>query len=388
MKRSDILVAEISGKRPGDKMKRPTERFNWDFDKVIISNNSDGYETEWPIVMVPEDYQNWYKDNCKMSDIAYYAPMNRSYAIKYAREHGYKYLVQLDDNIVDVAIKYRVVNKDDKTDKSYATLSKTKGIDQLQNDMIMYMADILDNTNVGMVGMTPASGAVPMDSWLNERYVYSFFMLNLDNIPPYFQGDFEDDIEYRLKLKQMKIPSLSVGCFFYGKTSQQGSTKEDLSGNRAAYSEAGLQRGEHMSKLYGDMYERGTSTRGSGTKRNGVPKFRHRVKDFKVGVQVKNHEYLKRRMMELFAKYATARESELKVKIDYPKHYLGITAIGDKYTALGKVISIAIKHGFTLTTKKDPSLDYVLMAETEEGFTDCIDELAAIGEISFEEGTR
>lgn len=134
MKRSDILVAEISGKRPGDKMKRPTERFNWDFDKVIISNNSDGYETEWPIVMVPEDYQNWYKDNCKMSDIAYYAPMNRSYAIKYAREHGYKYLVQLDDNIVDVAIKYRVVNKDDKTDKSYATLSKTKGIDQLQRN--------------------------------------------------------------------------------------------------------------------------------------------------------------------------------------------------------------------------------------------------------------
>lgn len=44
---ANILVAEISGKRPGDADSRPTEKLDIRFDKVIISNNSDGYKTDW-----------------------------------------------------------------------------------------------------------------------------------------------------------------------------------------------------------------------------------------------------------------------------------------------------------------------------------------------------
>ena len=63
---------------------------------MIISNNSEGYTSTWPIVNVPDDYKQWYVENIKNSENAWYAPMNRSYAIKYAREKGYDYLVQLD----------------------------------------------------------------------------------------------------------------------------------------------------------------------------------------------------------------------------------------------------------------------------------------------------
>lgn len=36
-----ILIAEISGKRPGGVNKRHTESFKFDYDHVIISNNSE-----------------------------------------------------------------------------------------------------------------------------------------------------------------------------------------------------------------------------------------------------------------------------------------------------------------------------------------------------------
>lgn len=67
---SKVLIAEISGKRPGTVKERPTEKFKFDWDKVIISNNSDGYDTNWPIINVPEDYQERYKQHAKMSDSA------------------------------------------------------------------------------------------------------------------------------------------------------------------------------------------------------------------------------------------------------------------------------------------------------------------------------
>ena len=60
---NDILIAEISGKRPGGCDKRPTEKFETHYDKVIISNNSEGYVTNWPIVNVPDDYREWYCAN-------------------------------------------------------------------------------------------------------------------------------------------------------------------------------------------------------------------------------------------------------------------------------------------------------------------------------------
>lgn len=304
---NEVLIAEISGKRPGTKDDRPTEKFNFDWDKVIISNNSEGYETDWPVINVPNDYQEWYKGHAKMSESAYYAPMNRSYAIKYAREHGYKYLVQLDDNIISFNIRYAV------GDKSYTTLVSTPNIEELPQDMFRYFKTVLDNTNAGIVGMTLAGASLPSSDWLRERYVYSAFMLKLDSIPDYYQGDFEDDIEFRLKLKEMQIPSLMVCPFQYIKTAQ-GDNK-DLTGNRKAYKDAGLKRGEHMSKIHGDMYSRGWSSRGSGVRRKrGVKKFRHKVKPFKVGTRVSNIEELKQGMLSLFAKYATPRKDVVKYK--------------------------------------------------------------------------
>lgn len=304
---NEVLIAEISGKRPGTKDDRPTEKFNFDWDKVIISNNSEGYETDWPVINVPNDYQEWYKEHAKMSESAYYAPMNRSYAIKYAREHGYKYLVQLDDNIISFNIRYAV------GDKSYTTLVSTPNIEELPQDMFRYFKTVLDNTNAGIVGMTLAGASLPSSDWLRERYVYSAFMLKLDSIPDYYQGDFEDDIEFRLKLKEMQIPSLMVCPFQYIKTAQ-GDNK-DLTGNRKAYKDAGLKRGEHMSKIHGDMYSRGWSSRGSGVRRKrGVKKFRHKVKPFKVGTRVSNIEELKQGMLSLFAKYATPRKDVVKYK--------------------------------------------------------------------------
>lgn len=82
MMMNDVLVVIISGKRPGGKKERPTEKLSTELDRVIISNNADGYITDIPIVMVPDDYRAWYIENHKNSDNAWYAPMNRSYAIK------------------------------------------------------------------------------------------------------------------------------------------------------------------------------------------------------------------------------------------------------------------------------------------------------------------
>lgn len=332
MMQNKILIAEISGKRPGGVNKRHTESFNFAYDKVIISNNSEGYETDWDIVDVPEDYQNWYKENVATSDKAYYAPMNRSYAIKYAKDHGYKYLVQLDDNIMTFDIKYLI--KVDGVQEKFTTIAKTPNKGGLPNDMIEYMAQVLDLTNAGMVGMAPDAASVPQDDWLKERYVYSAFMLKLETVPPIFQGDFEDDIEYRMKLKQAGIPSLEIVPFHYSKTAQdKHNGKEDVTGNRQAYKDAGLDRGKVMSELYGDMYSRGWSDQGSGIKRiEGQKKFRHKIKPFKVGVRVKSLDILKQGMSELFAKYATERPDKLETKVDKPKYHIDITVIEKEFT--------------------------------------------------------
>lgn len=303
-----ILVAEISGKRPGNRSARPTEKFRFDFDKVIISNNSDGYETDWPIVMVPDDYQEWYRANAKMNDIAYYAPMNRSYAIKYAKEHGYDYLIQLDDNISTVSIRYHIDNRE------YSTLAKTPHIDDLPSDMVSYLVEVLEHTDAGISGMQVIGASMPTKQFLAERYAYSFFALKLSVIPEYYQGDFEDDIEFRLKLKQKNIPSIIVCPFEYRKTSQN-SGSGDVTGNRKAYVEAGVKRGEHMSKLYGDYYSAGISSRGSYTTNTGKPGFRHKLKPFKVGVRLNYLDELKSDMADLFSKYATPRPDQLKLTV-------------------------------------------------------------------------
>lgn len=307
-----ILIAEISGKRPGTSKERPTEKFDYEFDKVIISNNSDGYVTDWPIANVPSEYADWYKQNIAISDKAYYAPMNRSYAIKYARERGYDYLIQLDDNI----IKYSICFATKSGRGVFRTLKNTYDLDEMHNDMFRYLIEVLENTSAVMAGMTLPGVGLPNHGWLAERFDYSAFVLKLSKCPDYFQGDFEDDIEYRLKLKQMGMASIQVVPFQYMKTSQHSShASEDLSGNRKAYSDVGLDRGKHMSILYGDIYSRGWSSRGSGNKRkNGKKQFRHKLKPFKVGVLIKNKQKLNNDIQRLFDKYTTFVPNKLKLK--------------------------------------------------------------------------
>lgn len=365
-------------------MQRPTEKFNFDFDKVIISNNSEGYKTDWDIVNVPESYEKWYKDHCKMSDLAYYAPMNRSYAIKYAREHGYDYLVQLDDNIVTFDIKY-MYKLDDGTQVSYSTIAKTPHKEELPNDMFKYMVEVLQNTNVGMVGMTPDAASVPQDDWLKERYIYSAFMLDLSRVPAYFQGDFEDDIEYRLKLKQIQVPSLEIVPFHYSKTAQdKHNGKEDSSGNREAYIKAGLKRGEHMSKLYGDMYERGYSDRGSGTKRTGKVKFRHKVKSFKVGVRCKNIDRLREQMLKIFEKYDTDKSDVLNANIIYPKKVFNLllTDEAKREQVLSKIISLCITYDMDIVepeTEYNPLMVYsILFSGDKDKLDNVVEEMQTL----------
>lgn len=274
----DVLVVEISGKRPGTYKDRPTEKYNCVYDHIIISNNSDGYDSTWKIINVPQDYVEWYKKNCMVDDKAYYAPMNRSYAIKYAQKHGYKYLIQLDDNITSLRIQYKLGNKFKRSKNN------PEGI---LNDYIKALVLALKCTNAGMSGCNMSGAIMPSKDYLRERYCYSIFCLDLKRCPKHFQGGFEDDVEYRLKLFQKGIPTIQITLLSYGKTGQ-GNNK-DLTGCRKAYADVGIKRGENMSKLYGNLYKAGLTNKdhsvGNSIKRN-YKIFKHKLKTFKIGIAV------------------------------------------------------------------------------------------------------
>lgn len=315
-----ILVVEISGKRPGSKEARPTEKIDIKYDKVIISNNSDDYETDWDIINVPEDYVEWYKANIKNSENAWYAPMNRSYAIKYAREKGYDYLVQLDDNIVLLQIAYSKKEKikDNLIYKEeYRATSRSGDGSEMLNDFIDVLVETLKQTNAGIAGCNMSGAAVPGDDYLSERYCYSLFAMKLDRIPDEYHGDFEDDIEFRLKLNQMNIPMVQNGILMYGKIGQ--AVNKDLTGCRAEYLKAGVKRGEHMRKLYGDVYSAGISSRSNRAGKQEVSEqtyFRHKLKSLKLGVLIKDQKAIDDKMKSLFKKYAIKKENELKIKVE------------------------------------------------------------------------
>lgn len=315
-----ILVAEISGKRPGDKKARPTEKINIKYDKVIISNNSENYDTDWEIIDVPEDYVEWYKANLKNSDNAWYAPMNRSYAIKYAREKGYDYLIQLDDNITTLMLAYCKRQKidDNLVYKEQYRASSTSGDgSDMMNDFIDTLVEMLKQTNAGITGCNMCGASMPGETYLSERYCYSLFALKLDAIADNYHEDFEDDIEFRLKLNQMNIPMLQNAMLMYGKTGQQ--VNKDLSGCRAEYLKAGVKRGEHMRKLYGDVYSAGISSHSNRKGKQEVTEqtyFRHKLKPIKLGVIIKDQKAIDNKMHELFKKYAVKKEDKLTIKTE------------------------------------------------------------------------
>jgi len=298
--RPDTLVVEISGKRPGTSAQRPTERFRVEHDHVIISNNADDYITDWKIVMVPDDFREWYCEKYRHSDTAWYAPMNRSYAIKYARDHGYKYLVQLDDNIDSLHLESISTGKDG-ISKRYRAIDSVGMMD----DFIEMLVCVLENTNAGMAGCGMAGCSNPTNDFLRERYVYSLFALDLSICADIFHGDFEDDIEYRLKLGQMGIPAVQVVPLRYSKPGQVSS--KDETGNRAAYTAAGVKRGEHMRLLYGDKYKCGMRSRTNGTAGAtiaGTMYFKHILTPWKVGVLVHDRDAMNRKLQEIYQKNA------------------------------------------------------------------------------------
>jgi hypothetical protein len=318
MMNSDVLVVEISGKRPGDKTNRPTEQFKINYDKIIISNNSENYETDWPIINVPKEYEEYYKQKMKNSDNAWYAPMNRSYAIKYAREHGYKYLVQLDDNIVMLQIAYILKDKwceNYSFAKKYRATARSGDGSDMMNDFIKTLVELLKNTNAGIAGCNMSGAAIPGADYLRERYCYSLFALDLNKIPDEYHGDFEDDIEFRLKLNQMNVPSIQNCVLMYGKTGQQ--LNKDLTGCRAEYLKVGVKRGEHMRKLYGDIYSAGISSRNNRAGKQETNEnvyFRHKLKPIKIGVLIKDKEQINKTMADLFKKYAKKKQNQLNIK--------------------------------------------------------------------------
>ena len=130
-------------------------------------------------------------------------------------------------------------------------------------------------------------------------------------------GDFEDDIEYRLKCRQQGLPVVQITPFRYGKRGQAHS--KDLSGCRAEYLKAGLKRGEHMGKLYGDIYSCKMTHKRAFSKAqedSEAINFRHYLKPFKVGVVVYDMEPITTCFREILSKYAEHKpdKSIFKVK--------------------------------------------------------------------------
>ena len=234
--------------------------------------------------------------------------MNRSYAIKYAREHGYDYLVQLDDNIIKLAIE-TYGEKDGTTIRR-----RVIGID-LFDDFVEMFACVLDNTNAAMVGCQLHGIGTPEEKFLIERYCYSIFMLNLSCCPDVFHGDFEDDIEYRLKCAQMGRPVVQIPCMRYGKTGQQKT--KDLTGCRAEYAKKGVLRGEHMSKLYGDVYSARMTNLAHhvyAERESENVHFKHTLKTWKVGVIVYNQEPMEECMRNILKKHPSPVKTPCVVK--------------------------------------------------------------------------
>ncbi len=292
--RGDVLVAEISGKRPGDVKARPTENIKTRYDHIIVSNNSEGYITNWDIVNVPTDYEMWYREKYGFAK-AWQAPMNRSYAIKLAKERGYRYLVQVDDNIIALSIRYKMKGEPEKAyNVSYGAQK------ECFDDFVAVLIEALRRSNAGMAGMDLQS----VDSskiFCAERFVYSFFALDLARVPEIFHANFEDDIQFRLRLREMGVPVISLPVMAYGKTSSTGG---DKSGCRQAYADVGLGRGEVLRKIHGEHYSCGIGRKMSTKGKQLHNEFQHRLKPFKVGVMTRDWDRLEHKFLALLRKHA------------------------------------------------------------------------------------
>ena len=96
-----------------------------------------------------------------------------------------------------------------------------------------------------------------------------------------------------------------------------------MTGNRKAYADAGIKRGEHMLKLYGNLYSCGLRSRGNSINSKdyaGEAFFKHKLTPFKVGVIVYDIEPIKKKMSELLKKYAKSNPDKVIIKEKRLKH--------------------------------------------------------------------
>lgn len=309
MKKSDILVCEISGKRPGTAKERPTEYFNISYDHLIVSNNHDGYETDWEIVDVPQAFRDEYERKHRISKgNAWLAPMNRTYALHLARERGYRYCIQLDDNITDIQLCYAF---DDRKYSSHSRAKSTPHGSQMMDDFIEMLCLMLEHSNAGVTGCD-LSSLPPSSHEFAERLCYSLFAVDTaKTIPDYWHGDFEDDIDYELRCSDLGTPTLKCPVLCYGKVNTRG----NLTGNRANYLSDGMARVEHMRLLAGDVYKGGVKkSQLTTTAKYTEPTVGHRVHIRKIGVITYDWKVVKRHLAAMLKKYATKRPNQLKTE--------------------------------------------------------------------------
>jgi hypothetical protein len=276
----DTLIVIISGKRPVKQFRTTERRVGVRGKWIIISNNSEGYESDLEIVNVPDDFRGYYKNNHALSEFGMGVCLSRSYAIKYARDKGYKYLIQLDDNCTVFDMKY-IQENGTQFEKHYTDITPVMNL----------LTDVLRYTNAGMSGLNMmCMRSERSDLILRERYVYSVMCLDLEKVG-YFFGDVEEDIEMRLQLAQKNIPVAQIVPLRYQKLGQYSS--QDTTGNRTDYVKEGQNRGRFMERFYGDVYSREVtdSARNVAThnKAKGQEFFKHKLAQFQVGLKTKDN---------------------------------------------------------------------------------------------------
>ena len=237
-----------------------------------------------------------------------------------------EYLAVMDKDLAHIQVT--VTTLDDALCATYEKASppskRIQAIKRLQDegfDVAIRLSPIIDAV---MSGCNLMGTAMPDEAFLRERYIYSLFALDLDNCPDVFHGDFEDDIEYRLKCRQMGKPTVQVVPLRYGKTGQK--SNKDLTGCRAEYAKQGLKRGAHMSVLYSQDYSARMSKKAHSTNAKEdaeAVNFKHDLKTWKVGVIMYNMQPIKDQLRMMLKKYNASKPDQIitrSKKIKVKKH--------------------------------------------------------------------
>lgn len=165
---ADIQVCEISGKRPERKQRTSETIFADTPDhKVIVSNAPDNYDADWEVIPVPDDFRAEYMQSMALDERACGAPMGRSYALKYCRDHGIRYCVQIDDNIRTLSVTYEKAVAPGVVHRVACNKPPSRAFVELA-------VSALENTNAGLAGFH-LQAVGPEATILRPRFVYSLF---------------------------------------------------------------------------------------------------------------------------------------------------------------------------------------------------------------------